>query len=366
MIHAASTLLVLVCAGQQRPSTQPEGPDQPSAPSGASTRGEGWRDLDVVLQIVNEQMLTSQAMFREMARFNRRRPITNEGERREAERQIRSESVKDALRVQGGEDLGIDPAQLDRQVKDMMRRRQEQLQGSAGMAAYLEDRDRTLYEEVELTRDVIHATLWDNYITGQGSTGEGARPSCDSFVRPGYLTYTYRQCLEHPELLQVIGGSGPSVVLQWLFIDPDSAGGEEAGRSLAEDLRRRIVDGEDMGDLVEHYDPAKSNKEKRGMTEPLLESRLREGDPAVGAFVAEAQPGDVSELLPFKSKDKEYWRIVRLVERRPAVIPSLGSIEVQTKLTDRIREDLSGWRRAEGIRRLVRASYIWPPDLIPR
>jgi len=367
VIHVASVLLVLVSAGRQQPSAQPGGPNQPSAASSPSTRGEGWKDLDLVLQIVNEQKLTSKAMLRELARLNRTNPITNEGERREAERQVRSQNVQDALRVQGGQDLGIDPAQLDRQVKDMMRRMQERFQGSAGMSAYLANRDRTLNEEQELTRDAIYATIWDNHITGQGSTGEGARPSRDAFVRPGYLTYLYRQCLEHPELLQMIGGSGPSVVLQQIFLEADPGGGEETGHTLAEDLRRRIVEGEDMGDIVENYDAARTNKQKRGMTEPLLESRLRELDPPVGAFVAEAQPGDVSEVIPFSSKDKkQYLRIVRLVERRPAVIPSLSSLEVQTKLTDRIRDDLADWRRAEGIQNLVKASYIWPPDLIPR
>ena len=180
------------------------------------------------------------------------------------------------------------------------------------------------------------------------------------------MTYTYRQCLEHPELLEVVGGSPPSVVLQNLFIDSDAAGGAEAGESLAEDLRRRIVEGEDMGDIVLNYDASNTNKQKRGLSEPLLESRLEEVDPAVGAFVAEAQPGDVSELIRFMSKEKEHWRIVRLVERRAAVVPSLDSTEVQKKLSERIRSDLSDWRRSEGIRKLVRASYIWPPELIPR
>jgi hypothetical protein len=155
-------------------------------------------------------------------------------------------------------------------------------------------------------------------------------------------------------------------VLQQLFVDPESAGGEEAGRELAQDLRRRILDGEDMGDLVESYDAAPTNKKNRGMTEPFLESRLQQGDADVGAFVSAAKPGDVSEIIPYKSKGKEYWRIVRLVERRPAVIPPLDSIEAQSKLSERIREDLATWRRTEGIRKLVKASYIWPRDQIPR
>ena len=350
MISAVSTLCLLLLAGTQEPK-----------------KDEGWRDLDVVRQIVNEQMLTSRMLAREVARWNRTRPITNASERAEAELVIRRESIKESLRVQAGEDLGIDPAQLDRQVKDYLRRRQENLNGSAGMSAWLADRDRTLFEEQEKTREMFHAYLWDSHITGQGSTGEGARPTRDTYVRPGYLTYTYRQCLEHPELLEVLGGSAPTVVLQNLLIDPEAAGGVEAGDTLAQDLRARIVAGEDMGDLVDNYDASKLNKQTRGLTEPLLESRLKEVDPAVGAFVAESQPGDVSNLIRFKSKDgKEAWRIVRLVERRAAVVPPLDSIEVQTKLTKRISEDLAEWRRGQGLAKLVRAAYIWPPDLIPR
>ena len=355
MISAVSTLCFLLLAGLQDPE------------KAAAAKDEGWRDLDIVLQIVNEDMLTSRTLIREMARWNRTRPITNASERAEAEQMIRRESIKESLRVQAGEDLGVDPAQLDRQVKDWLRRMQERLQGSAGMSNYLADRDRTLYEEQEYTRNALHALLWDNHVTGQGSTGEGARPTRDTYVRPGFLTYTYRQCVEHPELLEVVGGNAPSVVLQVLFVDPQAAGGEEAGEKLAEDLRARIVAGEDMGELVENYDASNTNKQKRGLSEPLLESRLMEVDPPVGAFVAESQPGDVSGLIPFQSKDKKaYWRIVRFVERRDAVIPPLDSIEVQTKLTARIREDLSEWRRAEGLGKLVRAAYIWPPELKPR
>jgi hypothetical protein len=371
MIGAPSLLFLLfAAAGRQdpaipAPSPAPAGPSAPAGSSTAAATKESWRDLDLVLQIVNEEILTTQTRIRDLQRINKRRPITNPAEAREADRMLHAERVKDALRVQAGQDLGIDPAQLDRQVKDYLRRKQESLQGSAGMAAYLQDRDRTLYEEQELTRDLIHAKFWDDYITGEGAIGAGARPSRDVFVRPGYLRYAYRQCLDHPELLGVIDGSSPGVVLQQMFLDPGPAGSEEAGRTLAESLRQRILDGEDMGDLVESYDAAKVNKQKRGMTEPLDEARLKEFDAELGAFVAGAKPGDVSEVLPYESRDKKFWHIVRLVERRTAVVPELGSAAVQKKLTDRIKEDLAGWRREQAFRELYRASYVWPSDLVP-
>jgi hypothetical protein len=367
MIHVVSLLFALLPAKPQGPP--PSAPREPASVAESSSKArtpskEGWKDLDLVLQIVNEQILTTREFLRDYARLTRKRPVSSKAEAREAESQIRSERVKDALRVQAGQDLGIDPAQLDRQVRDIMRRTQERLKGSTGMAAYLKDRDRTLFEEQELTRDSIHALFWDNYVTGEGSIGANTRPSRDLYVRPGYLKYTYRQCTLHPELLSVIGGSAPTVVLQQLFLEP-GAPGSEADSTLAEDLRRRILDGEDMGDLVDLYD-ARSNKQNRGVTEPYAEARLMEGDPAVGAFVRDAKPGDVSEVLPFQSKDKSYLRLVRLVERTTAVVPVLESAEVQGKLSERIREDLSEWRRSEAFRDLVRASYVWPAELIPR
>jgi hypothetical protein len=381
VIQAAALLLVALFAGRQDPPAPPSPTPQQPAAEGDQRSAEGeppppevrraspegeWHDLDQVVQIVNDRMLTGRELLRELSRINRKRPFANEGEAREAQKQIRSERVKDALRTQAGQDLGLDPTQVKRRIKDLMRRQQEELKGSVGMAAYLENRDRTLFEEEELLRDALNATLWDNYITGEGSVGESARQTRDVYVRPGYLSYLYRQCLERPELLPVIGGVDRSVVLQQLFVDLESAGGEEAGEALAQDLRRRIVDGEDMGELVERYDAANTNKQKRGMTEPLSESRLKEGDPSVAAFVAGAKPGDVSELLPYNVKEHQYARIVRLVERKPAVTPDLRSADVQKKLTERIQEDLSQWRRMEGFRQLAKASYIWPPELIPR
>jgi hypothetical protein len=150
-------------------------------------------------------------------------------------------------------------------------------------------------------------------------------------------------------------------VLQWLLIDPQAAGGPEKGLSLAEDLRRRISEGEDMGDLVERYD-ARKDKPKGGITAPLVESRLRQLDPAAGAFVAEAKAGDLSDVLEFKSKGRGLLWIVRLIERRSAVVPDVTSVEVQKKLEERAKKDLEDWRREQAFRVLFRASYVWPPE----
>ncbi len=272
--------------------------------------------------------------------------------------------MKDALQVQAGQDMGLDPAQVDRQVRDWITRLKEK-KGSAEFAGGLKESGLTLFEFQDMQRDELLAMFWDNYITGNGSVG-AARQSRDRFVRPGYLQYAFRECLKHQELLPVIGGHEQSVVLQLLHVDPKSSGGLDPSRTLAEDLRRRIADGEDMGDLVEKYDASHDSKQKRGIIDPLRESSLLQADPALGAFVAEAKPGDVSQVQEHKSKGLTYWRIVRLVERSPAVVPDLASTEVQKKLDKRVKEDLEGWRREQAFKLLYRTSYVWPAEYAQR
>jgi hypothetical protein len=43
------------------------------------------------------------------------------------------------------------------------------------------------------------------------------------------------------------------VILQQLILDPKEVGGVDAAKTLAGDLRRRILGGEDMSELVERY-----------------------------------------------------------------------------------------------------------------
>ena len=105
MIHAPHLLVLVLPAGFQAPG--------PAVDARASSE-EGWRNFGAIL-IVNEEMLTARTLLRDLARINRRRPLADESEWREAEREVRTERVKDALRVQAGQDLGFDPAEVEQQ-----------------------------------------------------------------------------------------------------------------------------------------------------------------------------------------------------------------------------------------------------------
>ena len=358
MILAEILLLAALHAAQD----PPQGP--PPAAEPASEAADDWHDFDQVILVINEDMLTSRSLQREFFHAIRSNPVKDEAERREKVREIHVEHVKSALQVQAGQDMGLDPKEIDRRVKDYIDRRKEDV-GSDVFAANLKESSLTLYEFQDIVRDRLYALFWDNYVTGNGTVGQG-RQERDRFIRPGYLSYCYRKCLENPQFLSVIGGKEQTVVLQQLFLDPDSAGGAEKGRALAEDLRQRILEGTDMGDLVERYDERKESKSSRGMTEPLMESRVRQFGPGIGEFITGAKPGDVSPVLEYKAKSHTFLRIVRLVERSPAVVPELSGAEVQKNLTTFARKDWEKQRRDQAIRDLFHASYVWPPEYAQR
>jgi hypothetical protein len=278
--------------------------------------------------------------------------------------QIRRERVMRALEVQAGQDMGLDPKLVTRQVSDnveMLTR--ERFKGVAGLADYMQSKDIDSIELREQLKNQIYAEIWEKSITGEAAV-PGSRISRDRFVRPGILKYYYENGIQQPENVEQIGGKQQEVVLQYLFIDEAQYGGAEQARGMLTTLRQRIVDGEDMSDICEHYSAVHSAKKDRGLMPARPEARFADLDPAIGTFLASAKPGDVSDLMPYTSEDrKHFWRIVKLIERTPAVLPDLHSRDVQQKLLKRIQDDFDGVRKGVALEQLFRASYVWPTEL---
>ena len=318
------------------------------------------RMVDQPVQIVNEDMMTQRKFVTAMRFQNRGKPIANAEERDRLEQEVHAISVKAALRVQAGQDMGLDPAQVDRNARSYIEDQRARY-GQEKFAELLQASQMTLYEYQEWIRDRLYSTFWENYVTGTGSLGQGSRPSRDRYVRPGFMRYRYEQCVESPELLHQIGGQDQSVIVQQLILDPKapSVGGLEAARTLAEDLRRRILGGEDMTALVDLYGASKAN---HGISEPpFVESRLAKIDPTLGAFIAASKPGDLSEVQEFKIRDHDLVRIVRFIDRLPVVVPQLTSLDTQKLIEKGLRTDMAEWRKEQAYSVLFRSSYVWPP-----
>ncbi len=327
--------------------------DDPPA-SGASAAAD-QKVYDEVVQIVNENMLTKRTFIRAMYFESQGHGFANEREQMKSQQKVQANTVKTALRVQAGQDMGLDPAQVDREARNWIESRRELL-GHDAFAEMLKKSSMTLYEYQEFIRDRLYSEFWENHVTGSGPVGQGERQSRDRFLRPGYVLFRYREFVKHPEALQRIGGRDQSVVLQQLILDPKEFGGVEGARTMAADLRRRILDGWDMSELVDRYAALKTN---HGIADPLPEA-LVATDPGLAGFVSDAKPGDLSEVLEFTNKGRTGVRIVRLVDRLPALVPEISSIDVQKKLDKDLKTELSEWRKDQAYRVLYRSSYVWP------
>jgi len=115
------------------------------APAPAAEDDDEWHDLDKVIQVVNEDILTSRALARQMFIENRRKPFKDEAEAAEKQRQLHIDRVKDALQVQAGQDMGLDPKDVDHRVKYWIDSEKER-KGSAVFAQELAENGMTLFE----------------------------------------------------------------------------------------------------------------------------------------------------------------------------------------------------------------------------
>lgn len=344
-------------------------PGLPASPVDSHAKPGEWRDLDRVELIVNEDIITRHELENALAQMANTRPMRTNEDVHEAERAILNDRVFQRLRVQGGQNMGLDDAQIEREARDWLEREVEHFDGIVGLSEYLDRKDLATDEHKKQIRDQIQAELWDQYITGDGPAPTG-RISRDRYVRPGYLRFQYRTALERPELMNQLGGQPQRVVLQILFIDVRNPGDLEKTKRLAQQLRVRILDGEDMGGLVEQYG-AKSKGLERGVTEPIDEARATAIDPDLGGFLGNAKPGDLSEAMPYKVTDSNrqehiYLRLVRLVERTEPVRPDFASLDAQKTITKGVQADFDHFRRQTALQDLLLSSYVWPPEVVKR
>lgn len=318
----------------------------------------GWRPYDRVVVSINDDVITYRELARGLEQISRTRPLNNEAERRRAEAEILDRSIRERLAAQAGEDLGFDPQGVEARVQENLERLIERHNGVAGMAKFLEAQDLTTREARDVVRDKLYADLWEATLTGEGA-GPGARPEHDPFLRPGLLDFHFRNAIGDSRFLEQLGGSPQRVVLQTLFLAADDARGPQATQSLAEDLRQRVVSGADMDEIVAQYSIAPKD---RGMSDPIEEKGLANVDPRIAEFVSRSQPGDVSAVETIVRENRTYWRLVRLVERQPAVVPSITTHSVQKKIAEAARRQMDNYRLDRGYRAMFEASYVWPPE----
>lgn len=360
MSLATQTLMVgLLCSTPQDPA-QTAAPVQDAPAPAASADEPRWQDLNGVVMIVNQDIITGRQLSKQMEEFERRnKPITNEVEARRARSLVLTDDVKRRLSEQAGQDMGIDPKLVERRVDENMERMQEDANGVTGLSKRFEAQKTSPDEVRHLIREHLYSGVWRESVTGEGG-GPQARPFRDRYVRPGLLRFYYTNVVDRPEGAAAIGGKLAKYTLQLLVVDPDELGGREKARTIVQQLRKRLADGEEAGPILAEYSKRRENIETD-------EVAIQRTDKDLAAFVKSAQPGDLSEIITLKSESgKVYLQVWRLVERTAAFKPDLAAADTQEAITKSFRRDLEDYRLNAAYRQLLRSAFVWPPEYAGR
>lgn len=347
-----TTLLLLACLAQD---------PAPIGPAPATVPARPWRNVDRIVMVVNQDIITESQLLRDLKQLARTRKLTTETEQRAAEMQILGDRVRQRLRVQAGAILGVDEKLIDARVADSLEQMRKRENGVVGLAKFLESRDVSGPDVRRLLRDDIYDQVYRDGVTGD-APGPLGRVTADRFVRPGSLILLYQQAIERPTEMEALGGSVGRVKFQQIAVDVAQAGGPEAARDLARSLAARIEAGEDMGVLARQQGGASDSD---GVTE-VEEARLRDLFPDIASFTSRAEPGQLSSPIESAPRGKPVIRIVRFLERKPAVVPEFANADIQKTLRERAQERLEQYRLESGYTALLRASYVWPPELAGR
>ena len=343
------TILLACAAPLQEPGqVQPNGGNETAA--GEAPRK--WVPLNNVALIVNEECVTSMDIQREVYFVARRNQIPNDdlqGMKR-VQVGVFSQLASSMLEQQAGQDLGFSPEQVERIADDQMEREKERAGSISLLAEDLARREKDSLTLRTETKSYIYGRLYRDAATGKGPS-PGGRPSVDHYVRPGRLYFEHR----NQQLLQV--ENRKVQFTQLIVAEPE---GLEPSRNLIEELRQRIVDGDDMGDLAERY--GRANKGTRGQSDFLQVSRLKE---PFRSFLTHAEIGDLSEIHPFEHEGEVIgYIVIRVDDVQQPELPEFSDRRNQQAFEKKVGESLEQQLILEGLETLAEAAYVWPPGAL--
>ncbi len=329
-------------------TTAPERASIPTeGPANAGLQDEGWVLMNGVAIQAGDEIITlrkyDQSVRDELEKQKGR--ISNQEDLDAISWLVAQRLVVGELEVQAGEDLGIDPAQIDRIVQF----RQSDLRSESTLSfvdeLLAEGKDAFSWREDET--EGLYQEIWKLKKLGGGGLPDD-RPTQDRHIRPGELKAIYR--LNKNDL------QPPEVELQLLILSVEAAGGPDQARAILEGARERALSGEDFGDLIREI--GSEMVEARGLwglvpVPAIPEPRLRQ-------FALEGQVGDLGDILPMPpSGPAEAFVLPRIHQRIDHETPAFADRKIQRFLRKRFveirQERILDREHAE----LGRRAYTW-------
>ena len=151
------------------------------------------------------------------------------------------------------------------------------------------------------------------------------------------------------------------VKLTQLILVCDQHDGPEATLALTEELRERVLAGEDMGQLCEDYGATPRGSHGASKWIPLFS--LKQLNKELHAAIAEAKVGDLSPVLRYEHEGKHIGYIcVRVDDFQvgPLPQPDIADRDYHRNLRARLTKELEDQRLLTGLSELARSAFVWP------
>ncbi len=376
---ALSAPMVAQTAEPRNPSADTDLPNSPggSPDSPGGSKGElrelariaNAQLLDEVSLVVNDDIITLSTVRRKELREQRTRKVNNERERIMMRDAILAGEVEKLLRVQAGQDLGLPPELVARQIEGFEERFVEQQGGVIGASKRLELAGVNSREANQQWTSELYSYTWEQAVTGEGPNATG-RVVNDRWVRPGRLRLEYEdygRALRLPTGARTtvdvtrVGGHREQLRLQELLVSVARAGGPEPARERIFNAKLEAERGEDFDALVDRYSDPIGGLGVIALHETDLIVRA---NPEFAEFLASAGVDDVSPIYPVMVNDKiAGFRLIRVLDRIPPSLPAFDEGETQRRLREALLGDQDERRIDEALGQLFRSAYIWPVEL---
>jgi hypothetical protein len=327
------------------------------------------RSVNRVELIVNTDLITRRQLVRQLTKAREQRPVTTNEEALRLQVEIVQGAMESLLLRQAGEDLGQPKEAVERVLENVWKNQIERSGGLQEFSLESDGQDQSTLERREKLESDIYTWTYTRVVTGN-EPGRDGRVIADRYIRPGTRRRLYDYMGRTSDGLGRIGGRPMTIVMQELvlLLEPGGEQGERRERiqklhAEANALRERALAGEDFNALVNEFGALKGS----GSLHPDLPlDRLRRSFPALADFALGASVGDISPVLAVRDTERgplQGWRVVRILESRPAEPPPFDDLVVQ-RILERVAEDqLDARRRDDALPELLRSAYVWSPDL---
>lgn len=309
-----------------------------------------WMVVDGVTAQAGDNIVTMTELRRDALREARRLglPVDSPEAIETLMRESVTGSVEQELVVQAGEDLGLDPARIERAVRLSLDGRRREL-GPNDYALFLEEQGLDGVQIGRIQSDEIYSSAWYSKQVGRSGTGE--RPTRDRYLRPGELRAIYRANRQDM-------GQPTQVRFQDLVVPVEALGGDIARtKALVENLHERALGGEDFDQLAEEFGVYR--RETLGVTDLIDPSRL--SDAELRSWADDADEGDFTEVLPIVQRGETVaYHVILLKELLVgAPAPTFDDPRLQRLLRReyQLKRDNAIVERAQS--RLQADSYVW-------